>query len=1241
MDNKKNKRHVTMRNILLFALITIICLGTGSNCLAETYYDNTGFYSGDEQRVAEKSVIMRVGCNQCYINNRRISFEVFPENIMPFEENGMIYIPLKTALDGLGAENTAETESGVSAKIGEKEYKFCETSPDLRIIRRNGMFFAESENVAALTKRYYKRYKDTVIISADESIDRISEATAESLHNALDYNWQNVYLGSLGYVTDVVVHPKNRELIYCRTDVGGIYLLDREKNKWKPLMDGISDADREAQPVRAFALDPNNDNVIYVSSGSTWWKSPSCIMKTTDRGNSWRKLDFKGNTSNSTLNRLVGENIAVDPNDSNTVYAGTFNTGLFVSYDAGETWDNISSVPTESSDLQPGGIADVVIDDSVKLANGRSATVYVAVWGRGMYESHDGGVSFKHMNGSPTFPCRMQVLGDKIYITATTDNSSHTIPGGFFCYENGKFTDLSPDDGRKWYMAFMINRENPDMMIICKASYVDSCDILRTYDGGKTWENLGAVLNPTGICQDPIDPNGIWWPHGKGIYYIPNMHEKRFSHIDADYNVEELVVTGVTSVPSKEAPVLLSDVMDHGNLISENINVKAKSAGYNVTKGTATDYCSEDPSMVVRVGFTMNDPSGESIVTVSEDYGRTSKMTSWDIENVITDLVVGAEKQENGYPVIMVVAYGKRNTSDRPGKGLWRSKDFGKTWEKCADIVTENENWNYTYRMLAADKVNPNVFYFTEKTSLYRSMNGGDTWNKIYTLPVDLSNGDYSGYYIKTIPNVPGGLWIRSSQKIYATLDYGKTIETINNVKNVTVFGFGKGKDGSTLPAAYVWGEVDGVFGLYVSDDLGRKWRKLNDSTHNIPILFDMCGDMNIYGRAFIATTGRGVICLNPVGIDEKIPSINMDTKSSEPNPISKNYAVGTENTVIQGSVSEYCEVRINGQRVKVDGDNNFSFTARLNEGENNFLIEAADAAGNHAQPEKLMIRHVKGFLSGEDDTEPPKLTVESVPESTTQRLYTLRGKVNEPGEIMVNRLPITLNEDLSFFSIIELNEGENTIRVQARDHARNACRVQEYKISYAPDTTKVTDRFESKYKCDGFEFNGDISKYGEFTKTLDKVAFGNVSVAAAFETMWDEDYLYVAAKVVDDIVYNGNSTSHQNDCIEIYMDGDNCKGKSYNDHDKQYVFVFDASGTKKNAIFTRTMDGYTAEIRIPWSDLGVTPSENMKVGFDIDCVDNDSQYVSDGVRKGAIVWNGTMDNWCNPAVFSTIILKK
>ena len=1240
MKNIKSKLRAALRNISAIALTAAMCMNMTLVCFAETYYDNTGFYGGDEKEIAENSVIMRVGCNQCYVDNKRVSFEVFPENIMPFEENGMIYIPLKTALDGLGAD-AAESDSGVLAKIGGREYTFNEESTELRVIRRNSLFFAEAESVARLTEKYCKKYKDTVIISKDKDADKISDAVAESLRNALGYNWQNVYLGSLGYVTDVVVHPKNKELIYCRTDVGGIYLLDREKNKWKPLMDGISDTDREAQPVRAFALDPNDDNVIYVSSGSTWWKSPSCIMKTTDRGNSWKKLNFNGNTSGSTNNRLVGENIAVDPNDSNTVYAGTFDTGLFVSHDAGETWDNISTVPTESSDLQPGGIADVVIDGSVKLANGRSATVYVAVWGRGMYESHDGGVSFKHMNGSPMFPCRIQVLGDKIYFTATTDVLNHSVPGGFFCYENGKFTDLSPDDGRKWYMAFMINRENPDMMIICKAAYVDSCDILRTYDGGKTWENLGSMRNPTGICQDPIDPNGIWWPYGAGIYYVPNMHDKRLSHIDADYNVEELVVTGVTSIPSKKAPALFSDVMDHGNLTSENINVKAKSAGHNVSKGTATDYCTEDPAMVVRVGFTMNDPSGESILTVSEDYGRTSKITNWDTDNVITDMAVSAKKQKNGYPVIMVVAYGKRNTADRPGNGLWRSKDFGKTWEKCADIVTENQNWNYTYRMLVADKVNPNAFYYRENTSIYRSMNGGDTWSKIYTLPVDLTGDDYSGDYIKAVPGIRGGMWIRSSRKIYTTGDYGKTITTLDNIKNVAVFGFGKGKDGSSLPAAYVWGEVDGLFGLYISDDLGESWRQLNDSTHNIPILFDMCGDMNMYGRAFIATTGRGVICFNPVGLDEKIPSIDMETRSSDPNPISKDYAVGTEGATIRGSVSEYCEVRVNGQRAQVDGDNNFAFTVRLKGGENNFLIEAADAAGNHAQPVKLMIRYVNGFSSGHGDTAPPVLTVETVPESTSQRLYTLRGKVDEPGEIMVNRLPITLNEDLSFFSIIELNEGENTVRVQARDHARNACKPQEYKISYAPDKTKVTDRFESKYKSAGFEFNGDISKYDNLTKTMDKVAFGNVSLAAAFDTMWDEEYLYVAVKAVDDIVYNGSSTSHQNDCIEIYMDGDNCKGKSYNDHDKQYVFVADTAAAKKNAIFTRMQDGYTAELRIPWSELGVTPSENMNVGFDIDCVDNDSQYISDGPRKGAIVWNGTADNWSNPSVFSTIVLKK
>ena len=52
--------------------------------------------------------------------------------------------------------------------------------------------------------------------------------------------------------------------------------------------------------------------------------------------------------------------------------------------------------------------------------------------------------------------------------------------------------------------------------------------------------------------------------------------------------------------------------------------------------------------------------------------------------------------------------------------------------------------------------------------------------------------------------------------------------------------------------------------GLYRSDDQGTTWTRINDDQHqfggpgNAQIV---CGDMNVYGRVYMSTVGRGVIC--------------------------------------------------------------------------------------------------------------------------------------------------------------------------------------------------------------------------------------------------------------------------------------------------------------------------------------------------------------------------------------------
>ena len=142
---------------------------------------------------------------------------------------------------------------------------------------------------------------------------------------------------------------------------------------------------------------------------------------------------------------------------------------------------------------------------------------------------------------------------------------------------------------------------------------------------------------------------------------------------------------------------------------------------------------------------------------------------------------------------------------------------------------------------------------------------------------------------------------------------------------------------------------------------------------------------------------------------------------------------------------------------------------------------------------------------------------------------------------------------------------------------------------------------------------------------------------------MWDEEYLYLGVKVIDDVIYNKNGKAdHEDDAIEVYIDGDNHKGTSYNEFDKQFVYHYmPEDSISPNYRFRLNDEGYTCELRIPWSAVGsgVTPSANMKIGIDVDNVDNDTLYGNGGSRSGVLSLYGAADSWANPSIFSTATL--
>ena len=69
---------------------------------------------------------------------------------------------------------------------------------------------------------------------------------------------------------------------------------------------------------------------------------------------------------------------------------------------------------------------------------------------------------------------------------------------------------------------------------------------------------------------------------------------------------------------------------------------------------------------------------------------------------------------------------------------------------------------------------------------------------------------------------------------------------------------------GQPFPAVYIWGAAGGgARGVYRSDDAGGSWLRVNDDAHQYGGPGNgqfVVGDVNVYGRVFLSTAGRGII---------------------------------------------------------------------------------------------------------------------------------------------------------------------------------------------------------------------------------------------------------------------------------------------------------------------------------------------------------------------------------------------
>jgi Carbohydrate family 9 binding domain-like/Secretion system C-terminal sorting domain len=135
---------------------------------------------------------------------------------------------------------------------------------------------------------------------------------------------------------------------------------------------------------------------------------------------------------------------------------------------------------------------------------------------------------------------------------------------------------------------------------------------------------------------------------------------------------------------------------------------------------------------------------------------------------------------------------------------------------------------------------------------------------------------------------------------------------------------------------------------------------------------------------------------------------------------------------------------------------------------------------------------------------------------------------------------------------------------------------------------------------------------------------------------------LYIGAKVIDANLFNNSTSFWNGDAVEIYIDVNYNRSTTYQGKDNQIIEAYNNSSVYTQIPLSGLLHawapvtgGYAVELAIPWSQLGLTPTSGLKIGFDIGNDDDDNG----AGRIGQAVWSGTINNYQNTSAFGTLTL--
>ena len=582
-----------------------------------------------------------------------------------------------------------------------------------------------------------------IYVASGEGIQRPDLGVGNGVYKSTDAGktWVNTGLKDGQQIGSIIIDPTNENRVFVavlghpygsNTERGVYRTTDGGKN-WERIL--YKDENTGAIQV---VFDPKNPNIIYADlwaarqgpwENGAWQGTESGLFKSTDGGNTWKKLTKGLPTVEQGLGRI---GFCVAPSDPNRLYA-TVDAGkmggIYRSDDAGENW--VLSNPDGRLWGRGSDFAEIKADpknaDIVYTAN-------VVTW-----KSTDGAKTWTAFRGAPGGDDyhRIWINPDNsdIILLAADQGAIITVNGGetfssWYNQPTAQFYHVSTDNAFP-YNVLGGQQESGSVSI---ASRSNDGSI-----GYREWHPAG-VEEYGYVAADPLDPNIIY---GGKI----TKTDKRTGQVQ---NIAPEAVRSGKYRFVRTAPVLFSPIDLKTLFLAGNVVFKTQDAGNSWT-------------------IISPDLSRETYSDIPESVGiyRTEEMKKMARRGVIYALAPSPKD-------INILWAG---TDD----GLIHiTKDGGKNWKDITPATPLGEKNNYwlwsKISMIEASHFDVNTAYVAVnrirnddmRPHIIRTRDGGKTWQEtVNGLPNDPINS------VKEDPNRKGLLFAGSETAVYVSFDDG------------------------------------------------------------------------------------------------------------------------------------------------------------------------------------------------------------------------------------------------------------------------------------------------------------------------------------------------------------------------------------------------------------------------------------------------------------------------------------